>query len=230
MRVSGSGIELRGVGRNSDYVEIPREEDHVQGRETFNFGLTVDPAKGSKGTFLEVGRVLEAKVTKSGAVEFSLATLDTKGKGATVESAEGVFGDGGAHHLNFVYDGAALKLFVDGELADQAALTGRVVDGGWYGLRIGNFWGGGGFEGEVSNVLMRGEPSSDEVVAKAYGVAGQERQHPARALRRRRGLLRRPRAVARARGAAARARGAAARAPGAGAPGAGTDTRARTGA
>ena len=170
VRVSGSGIELRGAGARSDYVEIPREEDHLQGRAAFDIGLTVDPAGSSKGTFLEIGRVLEASVTKSGAVSFSLATLDTKGKGVTVESAEGVFDDGGAHHLNFVYDGAALKLFVDGELAGQAALTGQVVDGGWYGLRIGNFWGGKGFEGEVSNVLMRGEPSSDAIVAEAYGA------------------------------------------------------------
>lgn len=166
--VTDDGLELRGAGSNHTYVEISRDEDHLQGREAFNLGLTLDPKAGSSGTFLEVGRVLEASVTKAGAVSFSLMTLDTNGARKTATTPDGVFGDGAPHHLNFVYDGQALKVFVDGELAGETALTGRVVDGGWYGFRIGNIWGGGGFDGELSNVLMRAEPSSDAVIAKVY--------------------------------------------------------------
>lgn len=173
VRVSDGGFELRGTGANHTYVEIPREEDHVQGRKSFDLGLTLDPEAGSSGTFLEVGRVLEASISKSGGVSFSLMTLDTGGARKTVSTPDGVFDDGAAHHLNVVYDGAALKIFVDGELAGQTALTGQVVDGGWYGFRIGNFWGGGGLHAEVSNVVMRGEPSSDGTVAKVYQALAQ---------------------------------------------------------
>ena len=168
VRLTDRGILLHGTESNGTYVEIPRDEDHVQGRHAFDIGLTLDPARGSFGTFLEIGRVFEASVTKAGALSVKLRTLDTGDAYKTAATAKGVFGDGEPHHVNIVYDGERLRLFVDGEAAGGTALTGQVVDGGWYGLRIGNFWGGAGFTGEVSDFAMKAEPSSAAEVRGAY--------------------------------------------------------------
>ena len=168
VRLTERGIWLGGTESNGTYVEIPRDESHVQGRRAFDIGLTLDPAKGSSGTFLEIGRVFEAGVTRTGAVSVKLRTLDTGDAFASATTKGGVFGDGEPHRLNIVYDRERLALYVDGEVAAETALTGRVVDGGWYGFRIGNFWGGAGFRGEVSDFMMKGEPSSPAEVLAAH--------------------------------------------------------------
>jgi Concanavalin A-like lectin/glucanases superfamily len=76
--------------------------------------------------------------------------------------------ESGWHHLAGVYDGRAIKLYIDGELAGSQSASGRIVRPG-VPLTVGQLGGGGGrFDGTIADVRISAGARTAEWIRTTY--------------------------------------------------------------
>ncbi|MEL6982656.1 MAG: DUF2341 domain-containing protein, partial [Actinomycetota bacterium] len=98
----------------------------------------------------DTNRILELMAATTGELVGRLS-LD----GATVEARGGTVPTGGWHHLAMVWDGATLRLFIDGAEVVSEPATGSIDPGPAMPFTIGDLpTGGGAVDGRISEVRV----------------------------------------------------------------------------
>ncbi len=144
----------------ADLVEIDRSVSDIYNLSAFDFSMTLDLDEGSSGTLMMIYESLQATIDEDGAVAFGFSNGDTW---FTARSEGGLFDDGPVH-LSFVYDGALLRIYADGEVVAETEASGSTQHARYWGLTFGNPWKQS-VEGLLSNLTIKTEASSAEEVA-----------------------------------------------------------------
>lgn len=111
---------------------------------------------------------LEATVKTDGAISFKFSNGDTW---FSVSSSSGLLNDGPVD-LSFVYDGAMLSLYADGELVAETPASGSTQSAQYWGLTFGNPWKAS-VDASLSNISIKSEATSaQEISATAAGQTG----------------------------------------------------------
>ncbi|MBU2960034.1 right-handed parallel beta-helix repeat-containing protein [Citreicella sp. C3M06] len=143
-------------------VEIARTVGDIFNLSSFDFSMTLDIDEGSSGTLFMIYQSLEATVQTDGSISFKFSNGDTW---FSVRSASGLLNDGPVD-LSFVYDGAMLSLYADGELVAETAASGSTQSAQYWGLTFGNPWKAS-VDASLSNISIKSEASSAEEISAA---------------------------------------------------------------
>ena len=167
--VSKTGLVIS----NKQTTTMSRDVEGLTSLDAFDFGMTIAPKAGSAGVFFYIHNAVRGEVTKDGAILYSFTT--DKGTFAAQTKAK-IFADG-AHHVNFVYDGAAGKfgIYVDGALSTQIDATGTTLPLSAWPVSFGRTWGGT-IDATLSNIRFSQEAASSLEVKSNFAkvASGQD--------------------------------------------------------
>ncbi|KAB2540729.1 hypothetical protein AL035_16195 [Salipiger aestuarii] len=143
-------------------LEIDRSVADIFNLSSFDFSMTLDIDEGSSGTLLMIYESLQATVGTDGSIAFGFTNGDTW---FTAHSAGGLLGSDPVH-LNFVYDGAHLRIYADGAIVAETDAHGSTQNSKYWGLTFGNPWKQS-VDGLLSNISIKSEASSALAIAEA---------------------------------------------------------------
>jgi len=169
--VSGSVLALDG---SNDYATVRHDaglNNSVWTIETW-FQTSSHTASGDSN----IGRLI-SKAQGTGGNQFSIymsqgkLNLVTNGLDTSTVTTTDTYNDGAWHHVSGVYDGSTLKLYVDGDLVQQASVSGTpTLD--TKDLNMGAFDDGSGatqfFNGKLDEVRVWTEARTDAEIRANY--------------------------------------------------------------
>ena len=158
----GSRIEVKGgkpqdggfVLDGSSKIMIDRASEQLYSLDHFALTMSFTPAKaGASGVLFVLREAMQGYIRPDGAFKFTITT--TEGRAMAV-TEPGAFSGTEERDLAVVYDGGAVTIYVDGEEAASAAVTGITKPLEHWGLVIGNQWNAS-VKGVVSDVALSAE-------------------------------------------------------------------------
>ena len=163
---SGNGTAIRAVGRDVEVlsnaerdgyvelgkgkaaIEVLRTEDDLYEQDSFIFDLDLRSDGTDGRTAFGIHNAMQLDEVDDELV----FTLHTSEGDYQVASTNGALADDDWHDVQVAYSDAAgqLQLRVDGEVVDSVAAQGTTMAREYWGLTLGNKWGGG-FEGAIDD-------------------------------------------------------------------------------
>lgn len=107
-----------------------------------------------QGVILRLHETMDLAITAQGALRFRLQTDQGS---YLVQSPDGVMGAGGWHAIALSYDGARLRMIVDGQVLASTVAEGVTASAGYHAFQIGDAWGQGA-RGIVDNLMFSTRP------------------------------------------------------------------------
>ena len=147
----------------ANYVELWNQSGFA--RVVRNTALYVGAAVAAKFVLgLAAALVLSMERRASGLYRTILVNTER----GPVSAAANRRPESGWHHLAGVYDGRAIKLYIDGELVGSRSASGRIVRPG-VPLTVGQLGGGGGrFDGTIADVRISAGARTAEWIRTTY--------------------------------------------------------------
>lgn len=130
--------------------------DQMRDQQDFAVALSLKPGD-AKGTFFDMHTQVRAWVTADGAIS---AFAKTDAGMVVITTAAGLVNDGGWHRIGLSFDGGEggiFTLYVDGQEAATAEVSGELTKMGTYPPVIGSSWGQS-IQAEVRDVEIQSEP------------------------------------------------------------------------
>ena len=169
-KVEDGGFVLDGKSK----IEVERGSEQIYSLDRFALTMSFEPAsKGASGVLFTLREAMTGSIRPDGAFKFTITT--TEGK-AEARTKPGLFSDAKPHDLAVVYDGREVTVYVDGDEAASAGVTGITKPLEHWGLVIGNYWNAS-VKGTVRDVTLSAEieglgSDGPPLVDAAHGGAG----------------------------------------------------------
>ena len=169
-KVKDDGFVLDGRSK----IEVDRDSAQIYSLDRFALTMNFEPAsKGASGVLFSLREAMTGSIRPDGSFKFVITTT----KGDTEARTEpGLFSDAKPHDLAVIYDGREVTVYVDGDEAASAKVTGITKPLEHWGLVIGNYWNAS-VKGTVRDVTLSAEieglgADGPPLVDGAHGSAG----------------------------------------------------------
>jgi hypothetical protein len=173
----GKGLDLDGAGDYADFGEISEAQ---QQSVTFSIWVRLNSPSGTNNFFGGIGSGgtdrswnlvhLGAAGPADGSIRWIVKTQD----GQIIIDSDRKITDSNWHHYVGQYDGAAARVYIDGQLEKSAGHTGRISPGSWslyVGQRQDEF---GPISGSIDDVMVFNRSLSEDEIRSLYDATANQ--------------------------------------------------------